>query len=125
MKKLKITEGFTVGLEMSGSSIAFNQMIHAMNHGGKMALLGILPDGVSIAWSYAIFHSLTFKCIYGRQMYETWHKSIAMLESGLDVAKIVTHSLHYTEFEKGFDVITKGECGKVVLDWSEKSRNKK
>ena len=118
MKKLGIKEGFTVGLEMSGSGLAFNQMIHAMNHGGKIAILGIIPDGVSIPWTYAIFHSLTFKCIYGREMYETWYKTIAMLGSGLDVSKIVTHPLHYTEFEKGFNAIIRGECGKVVLDWS-------
>jgi len=118
MKQIGIKEGFDVGLEMSGSSAGFNQMIDVMNHGGKLALLGILPDGVSIPWSKAIFHSLTFKCIYGRQMYETWYKMASMLQSGLDVSKIITHKLHYTEFQKGFDVIEQGSCGKVILEWS-------
>lgn len=118
MKKLGMQEGFDVGLEMSGHPAGLNQMIDAMNHGGKMALLGILPDGAGIPWTKAIFHSLTFKCIYGRQMYETWYKMAAMLQSGLDVSKIITHELPYTEFQKGFDVIAKGACGKVILEWS-------
>ncbi len=118
MKKLSIVEGFDVGLEMSGHPGGFNQMIDLMNHGGKMALLGILPDGIGVPWSKVIFHSLTLKGIYGRQMYETWYKMISMLQSGLDISKIVTHKLHYTEFQKGFDVISQGLCGKVILEWS-------
>ncbi len=118
MKKLGIVEGFDVGLEMSGHPAGLNQMIDVMNHGGKMALLGILPDGAGVPWSKVIFHSLTLKGIYGRQMYETWYKMIAMLQSGLNISKIVTHKLHYTEFQKGFDAISQGACGKVILEWS-------
>lgn len=118
MKKIGMTEGFDVGLEMSGNGIALNQMIDAMNWGGKIALLGILPDGVGVSWSKVIFRSLNLKGIYGREMFETWHKMIAMLQSGLDISKIITHKFHYTDYQKAFDAINKGECGKVILDWS-------
>jgi len=118
MKKIGIEEGFGVGLEMSGHGAGINQMIDAMNWGGKIALLGIIPDGVGIAWSKVIFRSLTLEGIYGREMYETWYKMIAMLQSGLDISKIITHKFHYTDFQKAFDTISKGECGKVILEWS-------
>lgn len=117
MKKLEIREGFSIGLEMSGNSSAFNQMLKAINYGGKIALLGILPDGVGIPWTHAIFHGFTLKCVYGRQIYDTWYKMLAMLESGLDIANIVTHSLDHTDFTKGFELSVRGLSGKVVLDW--------
>jgi len=118
MKRIGITEGFGVGLEMSGHAAGINQMIDCMNWGGKLALLGILPEGVGVEWSKVIFRSLTLQGIYGRQMFETWYKMIAMLQSGLNVSEIITHRYHYTEFQKAFDVIAKGECGKVILEWS-------
>lgn len=118
MKELKMKEGFEVGLEMSGSAEAFNSMIDAMNHGGKIALLGILSDGIGIDWTSVIFKSLTLKGIYGREMYETWYKAIAMLQSGLDVSPVVTHVLPYHEYEKGFEAMSKGQSGKVILDWT-------
>lgn len=117
-KKLGMKEGFDVGLEMSGNPAAFRDMIANMCHGGNIALLGILPKTV-IDWDYVVFNGLTIKGIYGREMYETWYKMTAMLQSGLDVQQIITHRFHYTEFEKGFDVMRSGQSGKVVLDWSE------
>jgi threonine 3-dehydrogenase len=117
MKQIGIVEGFDVGLEMSGYGPALNQMIDTMNWGGKIALLGIVPDNVGVAWSKVIFRSLTLKGIYGREMYETWYKMIAMIQSGLDVSKVITHKFHYTDFQKAFDAIGKGECGKVILEW--------
>lgn len=117
MKELGMTEGFTVGLEMSGNPKAFNSMISAMNHGGKVAILGILPDGAGINWIDVIFKSLTLKGIYGRQMYGTWHKTIALLQSGLDIKPVITHSLPFTQFEKGFQIMEKGKSGKVILNW--------
>jgi threonine 3-dehydrogenase len=118
MQELNITEGFGVGLEMSGNISAFQQMIDAMSYGGKMALLGILPNGGSVDWTKVIFKSLFIKGIYGREMYETWHKMIAMLQSGLDVSPIITHKFPAHEFQKGFDAMTHGNSGKVILEWS-------
>jgi threonine 3-dehydrogenase len=118
MKELKMAEGFEVGLEMSGNPNAFNSMIDSMNHGGKIALLGILPDGAGINWIDVIFKSLTIKGIYGREMYATWHKMIALLQSGLDVSPVLTHEYPAKDFEKAFDAMTKGHAGKVILDWS-------
>jgi threonine 3-dehydrogenase len=118
MKKLNIVEGFGVGLEMSGNGKAFNQMIDSMMHGGKIALLGILATGIGIDWVKVIFNGLTLKGIYGREMYETWYKTISMLQSGLDVSPVITHHFPAAEFQKAFDVMRKGESGKVILDWS-------
>lgn len=118
MRELKMAEGFEVGLEMSGNPNGFNTMIDAMNHGGKIALLGILPDGAGINWIDVIFKSLTIKGIYGREMYATWHKTIALLQSGLDVRPVLTHEYPAKDFEKAFDAMTKGHAGKVILDWS-------
>lgn len=117
MRRIGISEGFGVGLEMSGHGAGINQMIDCMNWGGKLALLGILPEGVGIEWSKVIFRSLTLQGIYGREMFETWHKMIAMLQSGLDISHIITHRYPYTEFQKAFDALAKGECGKVILEW--------
>ncbi len=118
-KQLGMQEGFDVGLEMSGNPAAFRDLIANMCHGGKIALLGILPK-TEIDWDYVVFNGLTIKGIYGREMYETWYKMTVMIQSGLDIAPIITHRFHYTEFEKAFEVMRSGNSGKVVLDWSEK-----
>ena len=120
MAELKMKEGFDVGLEMSGSPKALNDMINVMCHGGKVALLGILPNGTQIDWDKVIFNGLTFKGIYGREMFETWYKMTTMLESGLDISGVITHHFHYTEFEKGFEAMRSGKSGKVILNWEEK-----
>jgi len=114
---LGITEGFGVGLEMSGGGDALNQMVDSMRNGGKIALLGILPQGTSINWDKVVFGCLKIKGIYGREMYGTWQKMSAMLQSGLDVSGVITHRLHYTEFDKGFELMNGKKCGKIVLNW--------
>jgi len=116
-KQLGMKEGFDVGLEMSGSPAAFRDMIENMAHGGKIALLGIPAEPISIEWNNVVFNMLTIKGIYGREMYETWYKMSVMLESGLDIKPVITHRYHYTEFEKGFEVMKMGQSGKVVLNW--------
>lgn len=118
MKEIDIKEGFDVGLEMSGSEIAFNSMIDCMIHGGRIALLGLLKSDTKIDWSKIIFNGLIIKGIYGRQMHETWYKMSAMLQGGLDISNIITHRLDVTEYEKGFEAMNSGKCGKVILDWS-------
>jgi threonine 3-dehydrogenase len=118
IRELGMREGFDVGLEMSGNARAFSDMVSSMYHGGKIALLGILQPETVIDWDIVIFNGLTLKGIYGRQMFETWYKMTAMLQSGLDISPIITHRFHYTEFEKGFELMGKGECGKVVLNWA-------
>ena len=117
MKQLGMKEGFDVGLEMSGNGKALNEMIEVMFNGGKIAVLGIHKTDTSINWEKVIFHGLTIKGIYGREMYETWYKMTAMLQSGLDLTPIITHRYHYTEFEKGFEAMKSGNSGKVVLNW--------
>ncbi|MFA6568379.1 MAG: L-threonine 3-dehydrogenase [Victivallales bacterium] len=116
-KELGMKEGFDVGLEMSGSPEAFRSMIGNMCHGGKIAMLGIPKTNTAIDWNKVIFNSLTLKGIYGREMYETWYKMTAMIQSGLDISPIITHNFHYLEFQKGFEVMNSGKSGKVVLDW--------
>jgi threonine 3-dehydrogenase len=116
-KRLGMKEGFDVGLEMSGNSAAFHEMIETMCHGGKIALLGIPAAAIDINWNTVIFNMLTIKGIYGREMYETWYKMTVMLETGLDIKPVITHRYHYTEFEKGFEVMRTGQSGKVVLSW--------
>ena len=116
---LGMKEGFDVGLEMSGNPIAFEQMLENMCHGGKIALLGILPPHTEVNWDYVIFNGLTIKGIYGREMYETWYKMTTMLESGLDISPVITHHFHYTEFEAGFKAMSSGTSGKVILNWEE------
>ncbi|MCD6364693.1 MAG: L-threonine 3-dehydrogenase, partial [Planctomycetes bacterium] len=113
-RELGMKEGFDVGLEMSGNPSAFNDMLGAMCHGGKIALLGLLPT-TAIDWQRVVFNGLTIKGIYGREMYETWYKMTVMLQSGLDISPIITHRFHYTEFAKGFEVMKSGQSGKVVL----------
>ena len=117
-KTLRMTEGFDVGLEMSGNPAAFREMIDAMCHGGKIAMLGIPSEPMSIDWNKVIFNMLTLKGIYGREMYETWYKMNVMLESGLDIKPVITHRFGADDFEQGFAVMNSGMCGKVVLDWS-------
>lgn len=117
--QLGMREGFDVGLEMSGNATAFHDMLDNMCHGGKIAMLGIPTCEMAIDWNKVIFNMLTIRGIYGREMYETWYKMTVMLQSGLDIAPVITHRLHYTEFQKGFDAMLSGESGKVVLTWSE------
>ncbi len=118
MERLSIKEGFDVGLEMSGSEIALNTMIDHMIHGGKIALLGLLKSDSRIDWSKIIFNGIIIKGIYGRQMHETWYKMSAMLQGGLDISNIITHRMDITEYEKGFEAMNSGKCGKVILDWT-------
>lgn len=116
MSDIGMTEGFDVGLEMSGAAPAVRDMIAAMNHGGKVALLGIPPEDFSIDWNTVIFHGLQIKGIYGREMFETWYKMLAMLESGLDVSPVISHRLGFSKFDDGFQALLRGEASKVVLD---------
>jgi threonine 3-dehydrogenase len=116
-KQLGMSEGFDVGLEMSGNPAAFRSMIDNMCHGGKIAMLGIPSEEIAIDWNKVVFNMLTIKGIYGREMYETWYKMTVMLQSGLDISPVITHRFGADEFEKGFQVMKSGESGKVVLDW--------
>ncbi|HNX88141.1 MAG TPA: L-threonine 3-dehydrogenase [Paludibacteraceae bacterium] len=115
-KELKL-RGFDVGLEMSGAPAAFREMIDNMYNGSKIALLGILPNSTTVDWNEIIFKALTLKGIYGREMWETWYKMQQMLLSGLDLTPVITHRFPINEFQKGFDVMESGQCGKVILDW--------
>jgi threonine 3-dehydrogenase len=116
-KQLGMTEGFDVGLEMSGNPAALHDMIDNMAHGGKIAMLGIPSEQVPFDWNKVVFNMLTIKGIYGREMYETWYKMTVMLESGLDINPAITHRFHFTEFEKGFETMMSGRSGKVILNW--------
>ena len=118
MHELGMTEGFDVGLEMSGVPGAFRDMLDAMNHGGKIALLGIPPADTAIDWNHVIFKGLEIRGIYGRQMYETWYKMVAMLQSGLDISPVITHRFPVSAFRDGFSAMLSGRSGKVVLDWA-------
>jgi threonine 3-dehydrogenase len=118
-KELGMQEGFDVGLEMSGNPSAFRSMLANMSHGGKIAMLGIPNQEMSINWNEVIFNMLTIKGIYGREMYETWYKMTVMLESGLNIKPVITHHLKWQEYEKGFEAMRGGNCGKVILDWRE------
>ncbi|HUL58860.1 MAG TPA: L-threonine 3-dehydrogenase [Anaeromyxobacteraceae bacterium] len=118
MAELGMKEGFDVGLEMSGSGPAVRQLLDVMNHGGRVALLGIPPGDVAIDFGKIIFKGLQLKGIYGREMFETWYKMIAMLQSGLDLSPVITHRFPVAEFQRGFDVMRSGQSGKVVLDWT-------
>jgi threonine 3-dehydrogenase len=116
-KQLGMTEGFDVGLEMSGNPDAFRDMIANMSHGARIAMLGIPSGEMSMDWHTVIFNMLTIKGIYGREMYETWYKMTVMLQSGLDITPVITHRFPYTEFERGFEAMLSGNSGKVVLSW--------
>jgi threonine 3-dehydrogenase len=116
--ELGMEEGFDVGLEMSGNQHAFRDMLKLMNNGGNVALLGIMPDETPINWTDVVFKGLKLKGIYGREMFETWYKMSSMLQSNLDVTPIITHRFDIDDFQKGFDVMSSGQSGKVVLDWT-------
>ncbi len=118
-RELGMHEGFDVGLEMSGNAQAFREMLANMCHGGKIAMLGIPSEEMAIDWNTVVFNMLTIKGIYGREMYETWYKMTVMLQSGLDISPVITHRFHYSEFEKGFEVMQTGQAGKVILYWQE------
>ena len=117
MADLQMTEGFDVGLEMSGAPQAFASMLDTMNHGGKIAMLGIMPSGAGADWEKVIFKGLEIKGIYGRRMFETWYKMGAMLQGGLDLSPILTHHFAIDDFQKGFDIMRSGQSGKVILEW--------
>ena len=118
MRDLGMTEGFDVGLEMSGNAVAFQDMLKAMNNGGRVAILGIFPGEVAIDWNLVIFKGLVLKGIYGREMYDTWYKMASMLQSGLDISSVITHRFPLADFEKGFAALNAGTAAKVVLDWA-------
>jgi len=118
-KKLGMTEGFDVGLEMSGSPKALNDMIDVMFHGGNIALLGILPSSAAVNWEKIVFNGLTIRGIYGRKMFETWYKMTAMLQSGLDISKIITHRFSYKDYKEAFELMKTGKSGKIILNWLE------
>jgi len=117
MQQLNMKEGFDVGLEISGAMPALEQMLSTMNHGGKIAMLGLPSDKTAIDWSQVIFKGLTIKGIYGREMYDTWYKMSSMLQSGLNIEPILTHRFAAADFQQGFDVMRSGNSGKVILDW--------
>ncbi len=118
MKKLGMTEGFDVGLEMSGNPQAFNDMIAAVKMGAHISLLGILPANTTIPWNQVIFKALFLKGIYGREMFETWYKMCAMLTSGLDIKPVITHRFPAQDFREGFEIMSSGKSGKIILDWT-------
>jgi threonine 3-dehydrogenase len=118
MHELEMTEGFDVGLEMSGNATAFRDMLRTMHHGGKIALLGIPPGDTAIDWNQVIFKGLVIKGVYGREMFETWYKMAAMLQSGLDVKPIITHRFPVSEYHDAFEIMKSGQSGKVILDWA-------
>jgi threonine 3-dehydrogenase len=117
-RELGMKEGFDVGLEMSGNPRALSDMIDNMFHGGRIALLGIMPERAAIDWNKVVFNMLTIRGVYGREMYETWYKMTALIRSGLDISPVITHRLPCTEFEQGFELMRSGRSGKIVLDWS-------
>ncbi len=117
MKDLGMKEGFDVGLEMSGSPEAFQDMLAAMSNAGKIALLGFLPDSTTISWNSFILKGLELKGIYGRKMYSTWYKMISLLQSGLDLSPVITHELPIDRYQEAFEIMASGESGKVILDW--------
>ena len=117
MQELNMVEGFDVGLEMSGVALAFQSMLHSMNHGGKIAMLGIPSTEMAIDWNKVIFKGLTIKGIYGREMFETWYKMSSLIQSGLDLTPIITHRFSIDDYQAGFNIMRSGQSGKVVLSW--------
>jgi threonine 3-dehydrogenase len=118
MRSLGMEEGFDVGLEMSGVPSAFRELLRTMHHGGSIALLGIMPQDTGIHWDEVIFKGLVLKGVYGREMFETWYKMSSMLQSGLDIAPVITHRLAIADFRSGFETMASGQSGKVILDWT-------
>ncbi|KTD61384.1 L-threonine 3-dehydrogenase [Legionella spiritensis] len=119
MDELGMIEGFDVGLEMSGNPMALNDMVKCMNHGGHVAMLGIPPQETPIDWNQVIFKGLVIKGIYGREMFETWYKMIAMLQSGLNISPVITHHFPVASYQHAFQIMASGQSGKVILDWTE------
>lgn len=117
MTELGMAEGFDVGLEMSGVPSAVTVMLDVMNHGGKVAMLGLPPSTMQVDWSQVIFKGLVIKGIYGREMFETWYKMVSLIQSGLDLSPIITHEMPVADFQEGFDMMTSGQSGKVILNW--------
>ena len=120
-REIGMKEGFDVGLEMSGSPRALNDMIDNMYHGGRIALLGIMPEKAAVDWNKVVFSMLTIRGIYGREMYETWYKMTALIQSGLDITPVITHRFPFTGFQEAFRLMRSGQSGKVILDWEEPS----
>src|ERR1700682_1429948 len=118
MHELGMREGFDVGLEMSGNPKAFTDMLDVMVNGGRIAMLGIMPGSAAIDWNLVVFHGLTIKGIYGREMFETWYKMSALIQSGLDISPVITHRFPSREFREGFELMKSGNSGKIVLDWA-------
>ena len=118
-KELGMTEGFDIGLEMSGNPSAFKDMIANMAHGGSIAMLGIPPEEIAIDWNKVVFNMLTIKGIYGRKIFETWYHMTVLLQSGVNIEPVITHRFPYQEYEKGFEAMMSGNCGKVILEWGE------
>lgn len=118
MNGIGMTEGFDVGLEMSGINSAISMMLDVMNHGGKLSLLGISAGDVSVDWGAILFKGLILKGIYGREMFETWYLMSSMIQAGMDLSPVITHRLHIDDYKKGFEIMKSGKCGKVILDWS-------
>ncbi len=118
MEDLGMKEGFDVGLEMSGSEAAFNQMLTSLSHGGKVSMLGLPSNEMRIDWNRVVFNMLTIKGIYGREMYESWYKMAVMIQNGLDLSPVITHEYDIDDFQQGFDVMRSGQSGKVILDWT-------
>jgi len=118
MKDLGMKEGFDIGLEMSGNAQAFQKMLASMNHAGKIALLGFLPESTTINWDSIILKGLQLKGIYGRKMFETWYKMISLLQTGLDLSPVITHELPIDRYQEGFEIMASGQSGKVILDWT-------
>jgi threonine 3-dehydrogenase len=116
-KEIGMKEGFDVGLEMSGNPKALNDMIDNMAHGGRIALLGIMPEKAAIDWNKVVFSMLTLRGIYGREIYGTWYKMQSLIQRGLDITPVITHRLHFTDFQLGFDLMQLGKSGKIVLNW--------
>ncbi len=119
MAELGMQEGFDVGLEMSGAPAALASMIKTMNHGGRIALLGLVPDGTAVDWSDVIFKGLTLQGIYGRKMFDTWYKAAALLSEGLDVHPIIGRRYHVSDFDEAFGSVESGDAAKVLMTWDE------
>jgi threonine 3-dehydrogenase len=116
-REIGMKEGFDIGLEMSGNPLALNTMIDNMAHGGRIALLGIMPGAAAVDWNKVVFNMLTIRGIYGREMYETWYKMTSLIQRGLDISPVITHRFHYTEFQTAFDLMRSGRSGKIILNW--------
>ncbi len=116
-REIGMKEGFDIGLEMSGNPVALNTMIDNMAHGGRIALLGIMPGAAAVDWNKVVFNMLTIRGIYGREMYETWYKMTSLIQRGLDISPVITHQFHYTEFQTAFDLMRSGRSGKIILNW--------